>query len=421
MTFGIHASQPGTLAGQIAVDLAQRCPASRRDDGSLFRPPCSPWKAGVTARMRSRVICASLALPFQIRQCDLGDGSGALELPSARRPGGLGSRGHAVNRAADVVLAGLGLVVTSPLLAAAGLAVKLEDGGPVLFRQTRVGKDGKDFELLKLRSMVVDAERAGAGRAVDRGDSRITRVGRLLRRTSIDELPQLWNIVRGDMSVIGPRPTLATRSSATRNGSGGGSTSGPGSPAGRRSTAGRRSRGRSGSSWTSGTSSTARPVSICGSCCGHRSPCSAARTRGRPEDGARRNDGAAGGPARARRRARRGPRTARRCVRLVAHARRPDAPRPHPPMPRAGEGAHGRGHDGRPGRDVRRRGPLRTVVEGGLVTIAIATSEAEAERLRAAYTAGDPGPRLDVHGRYVALWLRPPSPTQRQVTYDCAY
>ena len=78
----------------------------------------------------------------------------------------------------------------------------------MLFRQTRVGKDGVDFELLKLRSMVVDAERRGAGFAVDRGDARITRVGRVIRRTSIDELPQLWNVVRGDMSVIGPRPTL---------------------------------------------------------------------------------------------------------------------------------------------------------------------------------------------------------------------
>ncbi len=78
----------------------------------------------------------------------------------------------------------------------------------MLFRQTRVGKDGVDFELLKLRSMVVDAERQGAGFAIDRGDARITRVGRLIRRTSIDELPQLWNVVRGDMSVIGPRPTL---------------------------------------------------------------------------------------------------------------------------------------------------------------------------------------------------------------------
>lgn len=113
-----------------------------------------------------------------------------------------------MNRIADVVGAALGLVVTSPLLAVAALAVKLEDGGPVLFRQTRVGRDGVDFELLKLRTMVVDAERQGTGYAVDRGDSRITRVGRILRKTSVDELPQFWNVVRGDMSLIGPRPTL---------------------------------------------------------------------------------------------------------------------------------------------------------------------------------------------------------------------
>ena len=113
-----------------------------------------------------------------------------------------------MNRAADVAVAGLGLALASPFLAAAALAAKLEDGGPVLFRQTRVGKDGKDFELLKLRSMTVGAEHLGAGFAVDRGDARITRVGRFLRRTSIDELPQLWNVLRGDMSVIGPRPTL---------------------------------------------------------------------------------------------------------------------------------------------------------------------------------------------------------------------
>jgi lipopolysaccharide/colanic/teichoic acid biosynthesis glycosyltransferase len=113
-----------------------------------------------------------------------------------------------VNRALDVAIAGAGLVIGSPLLAAGALAVKLEDGGPVLYRQTRVGKDGEDFELLKLRTMVVGAERKGAGFAVDKGDSRITSVGRVLRRLSIDELPQLWNVVRGDMSVIGPRPTL---------------------------------------------------------------------------------------------------------------------------------------------------------------------------------------------------------------------
>jgi lipopolysaccharide/colanic/teichoic acid biosynthesis glycosyltransferase len=113
-----------------------------------------------------------------------------------------------VNRAADVAIAGSALVLVSPVLALAALAIKLEDGGPVLYRQTRVGKDGSDFELLKLRTMVVGAETMGAGLSVNRGDERITRAGRLLRKLSLDELPQLWNVVRGEMSVIGPRPTL---------------------------------------------------------------------------------------------------------------------------------------------------------------------------------------------------------------------
>ena len=113
-----------------------------------------------------------------------------------------------MNRALDIVAGTLGLALASPLLAAAAVAIKLEDGGPVLFRQTRVGRDGVDFELLKLRTMMVDAERQGAGYAVDAGDSRITKVGRILRKTSVDELPQLWNVVRGDMSLVGPRPTL---------------------------------------------------------------------------------------------------------------------------------------------------------------------------------------------------------------------
>jgi lipopolysaccharide/colanic/teichoic acid biosynthesis glycosyltransferase len=113
-----------------------------------------------------------------------------------------------VNRAADIAIAGGALLIASPLLALAALVVKLEDGGPVLYRQTRVGRDGIDFELLKLRTMVVGAETKGAGLAVNRGDSRITRAGRLLRKLSLDELPQLWNVVRGEMSVIGPRPTL---------------------------------------------------------------------------------------------------------------------------------------------------------------------------------------------------------------------
>ena len=113
-----------------------------------------------------------------------------------------------MNRTADFAIAGVALVVSSPLLAAAALAIRLEDRGPVLYRQRRVGKDGVDFELLKLRTMVVGAEHQGAGLAVNEGDSRITRTGRLLRQLSLDELPQLWNVLRGDMSVIGPRPTL---------------------------------------------------------------------------------------------------------------------------------------------------------------------------------------------------------------------
>ena len=113
-----------------------------------------------------------------------------------------------MHRALDIAGAGLALAAASPALGLAAVAIKLEDGGPVLYRQQRVGKDGVDFELLKLRTMRVGAEREGAGYAVDRGDPRITRVGSVLRRLSLDELPQLWNVIRGEMSLIGPRPTL---------------------------------------------------------------------------------------------------------------------------------------------------------------------------------------------------------------------
>ena len=113
-----------------------------------------------------------------------------------------------VRRLFDIACAGTALVLGSPFLLVAALWVRLSDGGPVLYRQMRVGKDGTDFELLKLRTMVVGAEKLGAGFAVDRGDVRITGAGRILRRLSLDELPQLWNVIRGEMSVVGPRPTL---------------------------------------------------------------------------------------------------------------------------------------------------------------------------------------------------------------------
>jgi lipopolysaccharide/colanic/teichoic acid biosynthesis glycosyltransferase len=139
----------------------------------------------------------------------VGDGRRSLELPATRRPGHLGGRGgDALNRVADVAVGGTALAVASPLIAFAALAIKVTSRGPVLYRQRRVGRDGAEFELLKLRTMVAGAEHQGAGYAVDKGDPRITSVGRVLRRLSLDELPQLWNVVRGDMSVIGPRPTL---------------------------------------------------------------------------------------------------------------------------------------------------------------------------------------------------------------------
>jgi len=114
-----------------------------------------------------------------------------------------------VRRVFDVFVAAASLAIATPLLALSALAIKLGDRGPVLYRQRRVGFQGREFDLLKLRTMVVDAEKQGAGFAVNRGDPRITRVGRALRRISLDELPQLWNVLRGEMSLIGPRPTLA--------------------------------------------------------------------------------------------------------------------------------------------------------------------------------------------------------------------
>jgi lipopolysaccharide/colanic/teichoic acid biosynthesis glycosyltransferase len=114
-----------------------------------------------------------------------------------------------VKRTLDLTGAGLALLLASPLLVLAALAIKLDDRGPVLYRQRRVGRHGKEFGLLKLRTMVVGAEAQGAGWAVNEGDPRITRAGRVLRRLSLDELPQLWNVVLGEMSLVGPRPTLA--------------------------------------------------------------------------------------------------------------------------------------------------------------------------------------------------------------------
>jgi lipopolysaccharide/colanic/teichoic acid biosynthesis glycosyltransferase len=113
-----------------------------------------------------------------------------------------------LRRALDVLIAAVALALTAPLLAAAVVAIRLESRGPAVFRQRRVGRHGEPFELYKLRSMVSGAEGMGAGLAVDVGDARITRVGNVLRRTSLDELPNLVNVLRGEMSIVGPRPTV---------------------------------------------------------------------------------------------------------------------------------------------------------------------------------------------------------------------
>ncbi|MGZ4244605.1 MAG: sugar transferase [Solirubrobacteraceae bacterium] len=113
-----------------------------------------------------------------------------------------------IKRTIDLAISLPLVVVTAPLVAVLALAVRLESPGDPIYRQTRVGKDGALFDIYKLRTMVHGAEFTGAGLAIAAGDPRITRLGALLRRYSLDELPNLWNVLRGEMSVVGPRPTL---------------------------------------------------------------------------------------------------------------------------------------------------------------------------------------------------------------------
>jgi len=113
-----------------------------------------------------------------------------------------------VSRAVDVVLAALGLALASPLLAVAAIAIKLDSRGPAIYRQRRVGRGGEAFELRKLRTMIPGSDPVGIGTAVVGDDPRVTRVGALLRRSSLDEVPNLVNVLRGEMAIVGPRPTI---------------------------------------------------------------------------------------------------------------------------------------------------------------------------------------------------------------------
>ena len=113
-----------------------------------------------------------------------------------------------VKRFFDIILSLLGLIILSPILLITAIAIKVESKGPVIFKQERIGKGGKVFQIYKFRSMVVGAEKMGTGVYSKKGDSRVTKVGKFIRMTSIDELPQLVNIIKGEMSIIGPRPVL---------------------------------------------------------------------------------------------------------------------------------------------------------------------------------------------------------------------
>jgi lipopolysaccharide/colanic/teichoic acid biosynthesis glycosyltransferase len=113
-----------------------------------------------------------------------------------------------MRRLFDIAVGLTGTVISAPVVALLALAIRLESPGDPLYTQVRVGKDGRQFRIYKLRTMVTGAEFTGAGLAINAGDDRVTRLGGLLRRYSLDELPNLWNVLRGDMSVVGPRPTL---------------------------------------------------------------------------------------------------------------------------------------------------------------------------------------------------------------------
>jgi Undecaprenyl-phosphate glucose phosphotransferase len=111
-----------------------------------------------------------------------------------------------IKRALDVVLASLALILFAPLMLVIAILIKLTSKGPILYAQERMGLDGRTFQMLKFRSMRVDAEEVGGARWATAGDERRTPIGAILRKTSLDELPQLWNVLRGDMSLVGPRP-----------------------------------------------------------------------------------------------------------------------------------------------------------------------------------------------------------------------
>ncbi len=193
------------------VEDLRRLAQTRRIDLIVLALPWSRSEAIFALGDRLQWISADVVAPleqpgFLSRSSALTQVAGVPALQLTRHPF-RGSQGL-VKQAQDYVVAAVGLTLAAPVLALASLAVALEGAGPVLFRQDRIGFNGRPFSIYKLRTMTVDPADDGAGGQV-RGDPRVTRVGAVLRRTSIDELPQLLNVLRGEMSIVGPRPHVA--------------------------------------------------------------------------------------------------------------------------------------------------------------------------------------------------------------------
>lgn len=135
----------------------------------------------------------------------------AFAEPEGAAPVGSGPPGGGLPRAVDVLVAAAVLILLSPLLLLIALLIRLDSPGPVIYRQLRVGRDNREFMLLKLRTMRLGSDPVGVGTVVDDGDPRVTRIGALLRRFSLDEVPNLVNVLRGEMAIVGPRPTIPSQ------------------------------------------------------------------------------------------------------------------------------------------------------------------------------------------------------------------
>ena len=192
-------------------------PGAPRAGRAVRRHPRRPARVARLRGAGARGAVARLPGRAVLRRGHRGERRGPLGLPAPRRAPDLGEgggdevRGPAMSRALDIALAGIGLALSAPLMLIAAVAIKLDSRGPVIYRQRRVGKDGRQFEVYKLRTMRPGADPVGVGTPVLEDDPRVTRVGRLLRRVSLDEIPNLVNVLRGELAIVGPRPTLAAQ------------------------------------------------------------------------------------------------------------------------------------------------------------------------------------------------------------------